>query len=282
MSKIPVGATIAQTYRFVLGNLFPILGLIWASWAMAIGAEYLLYEARYYFPSPWLQDAIFVAFYVLMFFLIAMQAVALSKRALKLKTTTVYAYLTFEPAVWRLFLAFVLLTGLLASAIAAIAQALIEVNDMPPITEDLRILAGFLFCILLLFCALMYILLRLSFFLAPVCVVEQSFGLLRSWQLSRRNFWQSFVIWVCVFAPTMIGMLLYNYAIVFRTVHDVPSPIAILALRGAVTTRVNEYWYLFYPANLALEIIFVGLVFGAQCFAYRALMPAKSEAEAFR
>jgi hypothetical protein len=44
MTRIPVGATIARTYRFAFSDFFKILGLIWLPWAITSLCGYFLLQ----------------------------------------------------------------------------------------------------------------------------------------------------------------------------------------------------------------------------------------------
>ena len=52
--------------------------------------------------------------------------------------------------------------------------------------------------------ALIYVQARLVYLLVPVTVVEKRFGLWRSWELSKGNFWRIVVVAVGTVAPLVI------------------------------------------------------------------------------
>jgi hypothetical protein len=55
------------------------------------------------------------------------------------------------------------------------------------------------------FAVLIYVMVRLTFFLPAVVVVEKRVGLRRAWTLARGNFWRMFAVWVAVILPVLIA-----------------------------------------------------------------------------
>lgn len=297
MSKIPLGATIAQAYRFAFRDFPKIAGIIWLPWLVLSVAGFLL-RPQTAMLSQDITTRNFAGlggvlltltpFYLLALYLMFMQIAGVTQQALGLRAGSPYYYLSFGKTIWRLvgagLLAVLIVLGLYLALIlggVALGALLALVGRL----LDLGRGAGGLMVILvtiIAFCAYIYILVRLTFFLNPVVIAESRISFRRNWSLGKSNFWRMFLILVAVLAPvTLIAFL------VFRFWYGLPpstpmnaSPDQIAAGRAAIAAwmaasmnRSIDYWYIVYPANGVIVVLMYGLGCGAQCFAYRALVP---------
>jgi hypothetical protein len=117
---------------------------------------------------------------------------------------------------------------------------------------------------------------RFGFLLLPATIALDRIALFQSWLTSDRNFWRMFAISLVVFLPLLAVMLLALYLLgAFPPIPPGVSTAQIAALQNAASTailaRMQNYWFLYYPANALLSLVIAGLAAGAQSFAWRAL-----------
>jgi hypothetical protein len=124
---------------------------------------------------------------------------------------------------------------------------------------------------------LAYLFIRLGYLMVPVTTAEGRFGVWRSWQLTKGNFWRSvgviagtflpltivvYGIWFAVFGP---GMFMYMWD---AQVHP-ERAIAELTSLIATMTQYGLYLWGFF---LLLAPISYGIMLGQSVFAYRSLV----------
>ncbi len=162
METMPIGATIARAYGFLIIRFFNILGLIWlpvaifAVGAIAIAPAFLTRAARIaesgLSMALWRDEVEILALLVPSLMLFSVIAVSASRLALGLEKKSFLAHFTFGAAEWRLFLASLRLVLVLAGmvvAIGAIAYLLagtlgrLGVVDIPFDENGLPVMAEF-------------------------------------------------------------------------------------------------------------------------------------------
>jgi hypothetical protein len=126
--------------------------------------------------------------------------------------------------------------------------------------------------------ALIYVLIRLSFFVTPVTIAENKIDLIRAWTLTRGNFWR--ILWVetAVFVPLLALSWALQWALL--GVHALPANLLVPHNAGNLThilgTEMQEL-HNRLPYTLAISFFLtplqLGLTLGAAAAAYRALVP---------
>jgi hypothetical protein len=317
VSKIPVGQTIGQAYAFAFRRYFHILGVIWLPFALlgVVGYLALVPFAKVSFqilqqlslnpqdktiPFQFVMQlqrmsGLIWAFDLLNLTVGAVIAVGIVKEAMGYRKGFRIAYLWFGLEelllVVALFLFGIMIGFFILAALVGIgvivAVAVVSLGTAVH-TGQVENLAragvfGFLGA-MIAFGVFVYFAVRFLFFVAPVTVAEREFGMFRSWELSKGNFWRIFAVlfvtWVPVFLvfEGIIGSLVGAniFYPVFKIVQANPQGGAAMiqaafATGAAGMMRILPYLAVVYV--LAAPIV-NGLVWAPCAFAYRALVPA--------
>lgn len=293
MNKIPVTRTIAHAYSFTFGHLGTIIGLIWIPMVAATALGYFV--MREYFESfsaaltqnnPAIagQAALMLFFYVfVMLLLYAMIYVSVTKQALGIRTGAAMAHVELGPAVWRMFgamlgaFAIVLLLYTLIAAVGLGGLAAVSGGN-PTMAGGVALGLGLL--IIVGVGALIYIAVRLVFFLAPVVVAEDRVGLGRAWELTSGNFWRIFLIWLATLAPLFLIMLVVETFILgpAAMTSGVSGAIPTPAEQAQQMRLMSEHLPALSGLGFLLSPFLTGLTVGAAAFAYREVAPARGAA----
>ena len=299
MSKIPVGATIAGAYRFAFGNFLAIASIVWLPWlAMTIIGVLLRPQTLAFSNAIASRDmpaigsvlVIMAPVYVLTTLLLFMQIAGITEQALGLRTGSPYFYFSVGKPVWRLIGAFLLMTAIFVGSYFLLLAAGILLGIVAAVLAKVMHLSGGLFgfavaiVVIAAFCAYFYCVVRASFLLNPVVIAEKRISIRRSWALGEGNFWRIFLIVLAVIVPVMVLVTLLVLHFLFQglppmlPLHASADQIAanramVMAWNAAMMKRMMEYWYLVYPAYGVAAALLYGLGCGAQCYAYRALVP---------
>jgi hypothetical protein len=316
VSKIPVGQTIGHAYAFAFRRYFHILGVIWLPFVLLGVAGYfaLVPLAKVFFQffhaiSLHPQDktlpfqfamqmqrvsALIWAFDLLNLTVGAVIAVGIVKEALGFRKGFRIAYFWF--GLEELLLVVALFLFGIMIAVFSVA-ALVGIGVVVGVTtvalaaathagqvENVALAGAFgSLAALIAACLFIYFAVRFLFFMAPVTVAEREFGMFRSWELSKGNFWRIFVVlfitWVPVFLvfEGIVGTLVGTSVLfpIFKIVQANPHGGAAMAqtiLAAAVTGMVQILPYLGVVYVLAAPIV-NGLAWAPCAFAYRALVP---------
>jgi len=222
--KVPVDRTIADGYGFVFRNFLSILGIVWLPylvfailcaglvWLIAPGLPrmILMHELDMTTIIDLSRLAVLVA--VLGFVTGCMVTVGVQTKALGLHPRPVWFYYSLGAPVWRMAGAF-FLAGIVVFLIAlvtagvcvAIWYAADRLGDAAGIVHIADVCAGAAF--------ILYILIRLLFFLPAVVVAEGTIGLERAWILGGHNFWRIVIVVVAIVLPVAIVFHLLFWAL---------------------------------------------------------------------
>lgn len=299
MEKIPVGKTIADAYRFAFGDFRKILSIIWLPWLVLTAGGVVLRSQTLAFSNAiatrnysGLSHALtlLVPFYIVAVIVLFMQVAGITQQALGLRTGSPYYYVSLGKPVWRLIGTFLLVAAIFAgSYIMLLAAGILlgaVVAILAKIANSLGIILGIVAVIAMIaaFGAYFYCLVRVAFLLNPIVIAEQRISLRRSWALGAGNFWRIVAILLAVMLPIMTVQILIMFvflghgfpptAPIHATADQLAANRALVAAWNAdLQKRMLDYWYLVYPAYALIAALFYGLGCGAQCFAYRALVP---------
>ena len=310
-NKIPVGATIAQSYRFAFGNFLNNLGACWMPLSlMFIGFYFLIppyiqllsHFAAMAGKDPAAQAVAMQENVVLMgtimpimmlagiviYVCLISATVGVTKEALGLRTGSAFFQFPFDKAVWRTLATMLLLIAILMAAefaaiiigaIAALAGTFLLTNVSVALKGGLGFLLGAIF-----FCAYAYGLIRLVFLLIPTVVAEGKISVKRSWDLAGGNFWRIIVLFLSLIIPVLIVEWVCVLAIL--------GPELFLPLSAAATpqevgdhfrqifdntgARLQSLWYVYLPLGFLVYVFILSLGSGMNAFAYRALTAQES------
>jgi hypothetical protein len=140
---------------------------------------------------------------------------------------------------------------------------------------------------LLIYLWLLYAFVRLTFLFLPATVAEHRIGIVRSWELTRGNFWRIFLIGIIVLLPVfVIGLCFVLYVLgpnyigfVMQHAND-QATIRAYAMEHVAASMQNLPFLLL--VGLVVNPVLYGLMIAPAAFAYRALVPppVKETAEA--
>lgn len=289
--KISIGQTVGHAYSFAVSNYLTVLQLIWLPLVLIHVAVYFMLPALvdlnaglaahdtatmvHEFPQLF-------ALYVLISLLFVMQFASVLPHALGLKSDVPLFSFPLGKSYWRLVLAsfivalisfalmliVVVLGGLLGAIIAASTGATkgASPEDMAqtiarytkPIVETL------------IYAGLAVIAARQVFLLAPTIVAEGRLGLGRAWRLGRGNFWRIIAVIVGIAVPFAFLDIIY-LKFMMPGLTSTANEAEVLTESTHALLRIQSYWYIFYPVSIVISVFLVGLISGAQSFAYRAL-----------
>lgn len=213
--KLPIERTITEAYRFGFARLLSVVGTVWLPYlaflAIVIGLVLLLApgmprmiaEQNIDIPALMGLSRLAILVFVLWFIVSAMVSVGLQRIALGQRPRPVYVFFSLGPPVWRmaaaLFLAslVVLFVVLLSAVVVTIlwfaAGGLAGAAWL--VRAVVALVAG---------AFLVYVTLRLLFFLPAVVVAEETIGIERAWILGGHNFWRILIVAVAVGFPIVI------------------------------------------------------------------------------
>lgn len=287
MTKIPVGATIAQAYRFAFAGIvnlirvswLPLAGIIIVMFAIVLPALSNLMDALSG-QGAGTSGAAFLRLlpaYLVMMLLFFVQIAAIAQSALGLPQSAGWLVFPFGKPLWRLigaFLIFLLILVAISILLGVVMGLVIVAIGGNAAGAGHVVLIG-LAVRLLAYALLAFLFVRLGFLLTPAAVEGPGLGLVRSWKLSRGRFWRLFAILLAVTLPFVV----LEVAVLVWFVPHMPMPVAgpdaaqyqatVLEWESALFARLQSHW----PVTATLwglaTLILYGLLVGAQCFAYR-------------
>lgn len=281
--KLPVERTIVDAYRFAFGGFISVLGTLWLPyllliliafgliWLIAPDVPHMLRsgEIDLGVGMELIRFAILVGIFA--FIVGAMVTVDLQRKAMRTKTGPRWYYFSLSAVVWRMaaasFLAgivvgiVVLLTGLIGAAIWSAVASLSA-------AALIRVVA-----VAAAIAAVVYITLRLVFFLPAVVVAERSLGFERTWSLGGHNFWRILLVTIVVVCPVLIVFWLLSELL------SGPAPglagldarEGLRALLRSGATQWGPRGFLKLALEIVERILLIGLINGAIASAYLGL-----------
>jgi hypothetical protein len=124
--------------------------------------------------------------------------------------------------------------------------------------------------------AMIYIFVRLSFLFVPAAVTDGEFGLARSWELTKGNFWRIVAVGLAVTLPILLVQAVSEYFILgpayFSSfAHAIQDPAKAAQFSIEQARIVQPKVPLLLGLGLLLAPITQGLLFATPAFAYRSL-----------
>ncbi len=295
MNKIPVGETVSGAYNFAFAHILSVLGVFWLPYLLFAA----IVAAAVHFLAPDLPNQILHGPYdlslamsfrrisgiIILFGLIAsaMVTVGLQRKALGLHPGPVFFYFSLGAPVWLLIGAYILAILVIIFVVALTIGLCVAIwfgagNIGSPVAAGLvRAVA-----IIVGACWVIYLEVRLLFFLPAVVVAENSIGLGRSWVLAGGNFWRIIGVLFVIFVPVAIGFGMVSNALIgpFIPMGFFMHPPADPHL--FITTMMQQFRVigpLYIVLALVERVVFWGLGNGAIATAYRHVVPSGAPAE---
>ena len=299
MNRFSVGETIRFAYQFTFGQIGTIIGLIWVPALIQVVGTYFVLAPYYAAMTDAAQSHDFaavgphllmlMAFELVALGLQAVIAVALVQQVLGLRQGNAFFHFAFGLAEMRLlggmlglfflFIIFVLIAALAAGLITTAILAVL--SRMMPMSTALAQKVGYPVSFLsLLF--LVYPMARLSFFFAPAVVVESGFGIARSWQLSKGQFWRILGVGLATVLPVLLLVVGAEVAVIgpgsftnFAVLQDQGQQMQAMAEQ---MRTMQAHLPLLLGLGFFITPVMFGLLYGPSAFAYRALTRVSTQA----
>ena len=303
MEKIPVWRTIGSAYGFAFGNLATIIGLIWLPMTILLVVGY--FAISHYFDgvltaiahgnryAAYAGAGYFYLYRIVTLFFEATIAVSVMRYALGERDRPSIVHFATGLAEVRVFAALVAYTLILTTieiagfvalrlAGAAIVYGTKIVGPVDGIAAGTIAVWTVDALLVSFFAGVVFVSIRLSFFLVVLTIVEKRVDLIRAWELTRGNFWRAVLITLCIGLPTWLVYVGLQFAFVgFAAIGEATGAFSPMTEQTvgqvqAVTARMRFVlaWlpYL-YVAWFLVRPLMLGLSSGAAAAAYRALVP---------
>ncbi|MEI9886359.1 MAG: hypothetical protein WDN08_07615 [Rhizomicrobium sp.] len=292
MNKLPVGQTIRFAYVFTFAEIGTVIGLIWIPTLINSVAGFFVLRTYYQAVADMIDSAapppggeLLLPFLllVLTLLLLAMIGAAISRQALGLRKGPAFVHFSFGRAELRVFggffglyllllLFFIVFFGVTVGAAAggvAAAAGNSGAAGLIGVGVSLLALAGLF--------AMIYIGVRLSFLMVPAVLDGHDFGLARSWELTKGNFWRIAAVGAATLLPVLLVIAVAETAILGPEFFVPPDPAtakdaaANLKQLAAQMRAVQAHMPLLMGLNFVVSPLLYGLVFAPAAFAYRIL-----------
>ncbi|MDE2184342.1 MAG: hypothetical protein KGJ78_15080 [Alphaproteobacteria bacterium] len=295
MNKIPVTRTIAEAYRFTFAGLEKVIGLVWLPVVtltvgsyFAVGPQLSGLAAAMESGDIGRQGPIMAGmflFELVCIVLVSVIAVAITREILNPLKRPLFLRFGLGGMEFRLVGAmiglYVLMIFFILALIALAAALGFFVNSLMPagpagLAGPSRGAAFAVLIGLVLSPVLLYIMVRLSFLVAPSVVMEGKYGIERSWRLTKGNFWRIVAISLAVALPILVVSMVAQFAILgpeyFNPHLELLKDQAAQARHSAENMRkLAANLPLLMGANFLLAPFLYGLMFATPAFAYKAL-----------
>lgn len=284
MGKLVVERTISDAYRFAFLRFFSVVGTIWLPYLILImialglirlvapDVPQMLATGQFDLAAGIELLRLTVLVSIFAFIAAAMVTVDLQRKAMGTHAGRPYVFFSLCAPVWRMagasFLA-VIVVGIAAVVAGGICFAIWSAaGGLGPPGALIRLVA-----VLATIALVLYVALRLMFFLPAVVVAENSLGLERAWILGGRNFWRILIVTIAVLIPVAIVGHLLSWVFFgpFTAFHELGTRAGLKALLRAGATQSGLKGYLILLLELIERILLLGLLNGAVASAYRAV-----------
>jgi hypothetical protein len=288
MTKISVGATIGDAYRFAVTHLGGIIGLIWVPMVIATVVGFFCAQ-RYYagLASALAADNLatlgpslmmMLGYAILALLLNAVIYVAVVDLAAGTRSGGVAAHFAFGAREWRMFRAFLAFAALLIGFVTLLWMLAGVVFSFIAHGGALPQPAGSLTLMGLFYFALVAAAPRFFLLLPAIAAGEEGPVLRRAWALSAGNFWRLLAILAAVFVPVLLALAAAEFVL-----GQMAGPIAGGSGQAqliAGIARARRMMPMLSGLAFLVSPLLIGLVAGASVSAWRVLKAAKPQIEA--
>jgi len=285
MNKLPAGPTIRFAYSFAFGQLGTIIGLIWAPMVVIAVLRFLPYGLGDTALSPDQNLAAFnaaqlriVVFGLASLFFYACVCVSVTQQALGLRKGTAIFHFAVGRTELRLWSGFMLLTLILGALLVGVVLATDGVVMLLARSGNAALAQGAMGWMLFAgACAVMFVLVRLSFLLVPISVAEGTMGFERGWRLTSGNFWRISGILFVVTLPVVIvtvGGIIGLIGEDLAKLAAVAPKLTQEVLQNRMQVILGHHMPMMIGIDLIAAPFLLGLTLGASAFAYKTLAAA--------
>jgi hypothetical protein len=310
MAAIPLGKTIEASYRFAFANILSVLGILWLpsliflaalgavawlAWPDIQGLQSVHFQGNGFHFTLTVEDrdrvlrvlgdvGRFAGLIGLVALAMrAMIAVGVLEKALGRRRGPVFVYFSFAAPVWRMMgaslLAALVIFGVVIATGIAVATLLWAVGHyaggISGLAKFVSVAAAAIWIV--------YMTLRLVFFLPAVVVAEERIGLARAWELGGGNVWRILGLALAVLLPPAIVAGILSRALtggalepqMIEIVKHAASPADALA---AFARRLPLVWPILLALNIVYATAMTGLRLGAMANAYKAVTASEADA----
>ena len=302
MKKIPLESTIVGSYKFLFTRIVSIIGVMWlpallmAALVVALISQIVPHEwCQGKFDPHQIKDVVLsnlplivsggLGLLIASILVRSMIIVGILRHALGEKTSTSFIYFSLGERVW--LMAVVVLLGIIVYVLLEIAAAILfgvaaaimaAIPDMPLMaTSAINLVIGVVVVV-----TIVYVMLRMFFFLPAVVVAEKRLGVGRAWALGKGNVLRMIAVLIVILIPVAIVAGAVFYVTVVPTVileavrqhpHSPEEAMAFLKTLWPLLPVLGAI-------NLVAVIAITGLTFGAMGHAYNAVTAPDEPAEA--
>ncbi len=312
MSKIAVFRSLGRGYDFGFGRFTTALAVCWLPYALiGVAAFFLLIPSI----GSMLQDVLqnmppngttlddaqknalaqhlvmkfgglyrqIILYSLICMFLRAMIAVGLTRASVGLEEKGFF-YFSLSAPVWNLFLSWIA-TFLIVYAVQVILAIIAVIIGLficlPLIKVSIAAAIGVgILLYLSMLCGVIYVAIRLNFFLPPIIVSEKKIDILRSWNLSEGNVWRIIGIYIGIALPFIALLVLADTAILIAVVPHLQLGLIDWHAMGpghweALMRTASDVLPLLPPllaAAFLAKVLFAAMLYAATARAYRGLV----------
>ena len=297
MNRIPVGRTISSAYAFTFGHIGTVIGLIWLPLLLYyVGQFFIVNYAESLAASGDPTAAgratlVVIGFWFLSVFFTAIIGVALTRQALTPKPGNIIVSFGFGPAELNYFLALLTVFAVMLAVYIGVVFVAAAVGGVGAIAAGAAgarapwLQSSIMATVMVLAAAaLIYVGVRLVYLVAPVTVSESKIDLIRSWQVSRGNFWRMLLVFAATVGPVAV-LSQVAFALIVGPEYMKALAMMTLGIFHAVAGGDTPPTQLFQhlpdisskrPFLLGLGFLLApfayGLMFSSSAYAYRALV----------
>jgi hypothetical protein len=307
MNKIRVGETISHAYGFAFREFPKLLGIVWAPLAVSIAVGLMMtpgFFGNHIDPTDQSAMERYSAQMLPLSLLIllpirAMIAAGVTEQALGMRTGVTFVYFSVGAPIWRFLASWLLVivaiivliigTAIAAGILFAIGGLVLGQVLHGASAETVGLLSVLAF-VLFFYGALIFVAVRLTFFIPPVVVAEKQIDLARVWHLSHGNFWRIFAVGLAIYIPLLAVMAAVMVAIYGATLFQFPDIFSLAihnAQQSVIQARMQAWSHAIqarglalWPYNAAFQLVYgtltYGLTYSASAFAYREIQPASA------
>ncbi|HYS45319.1 MAG TPA: hypothetical protein VEM35_02705 [Rhizomicrobium sp.] len=276
--RIPIVATIRDSYTFATTHLGGVIGLIWVPMVLATVMGFFSFQ-RYYNDfidamaggnvaalGPSL--LMMLGYLVAALLLYAVMFVAVVQLALGARSAPAVAHFAFGHLEWRMFRAFlafigVILVLVLPAFIAANAVLTMAGARLPQTVSSILLMLVFYGVVLLAMP-------RFFVLLPSIAVAESAPVLRRAWTLSAGNFWRLLAVLLAIFGPILVLFTVLEMVLAGRAPALATGSTEQVILLAAIV-RAREVLPLISGLGFLISPLVVGLFAGASVSVWRSL-----------